>query len=196
MRPARHCSGNSLSNKSRSYVCHGSVISSSSGFLIWDTPNKETPPWEPPFKLLKSINFGGCSSGGWFFLRVLGLETTQQIHSLGGGGFLQSNTHNQFWIKTLFMIWWLSKERSVFKKKSTLTEKSKMFKERFVTKIFHKKTQKNPRRSLRLLRQERLSVFNKNSTLKTEGCYSGGDSLGAPGCSNPRVLRIPTISFQ
>ena len=110
--------------------------------LLGGSQIKNPEEEEPPFKLLKSINFGGCSSGGWFFLRVLGLETTQQIHSPGGGGFLQSNTHNQFWIKTLFMIWWLSKERSVFKKNSTLTEKSKMFKERFVTKIFHKKTKK------------------------------------------------------
>ena len=46
---------------------------------------------EPPFKHPKSIHFGGCSSGGLLFLRVLGLESTQQRNSLGGGGFSQSN---------------------------------------------------------------------------------------------------------
>ena len=64
--------------------------------LLGGSQIKNPEEEEPPFKLLKSINFGGGSSGGWFFLRVLGLETTQQIHSPGGGGFLQSNTHNQF----------------------------------------------------------------------------------------------------
>ena len=64
--------------------------------LLGGSQIKNPEEEEPPCKLLKSINFGGCSSGGWFFLRVLGLETTQQIHSPGGGGFLQSNTHNQF----------------------------------------------------------------------------------------------------
>ena len=64
--------------------------------LLGGSQIKNPEEEERPFKLQKSINFGGCSSRGWFFLRVLGLETTQQIHSLGGGGFLQSNTHNQF----------------------------------------------------------------------------------------------------
>ena len=58
--------------------------------LLGGSQIKNTEEEEPPFKLLKSINFGGCSSGGWFFLQVLGLETTQQIHSPGGGRFLQS----------------------------------------------------------------------------------------------------------
>ena len=70
---------------------------SQGGFsLLGGSQIKNPEEEDPPFKLLKPINFGGCSSGGWFFLRVLGLETTQQIHSPGGGGFLQSNTHNQF----------------------------------------------------------------------------------------------------
>ena len=30
----------------------------------------------------------------------------------------------------------------------------------------------------------------------TEGCCSKGDSQGLPGCSNPRILGIPTIIFQ
>ena len=30
----------------------------------------------------------------------------------------------------------------------------------------------------------------------TDGCYSEGDSQGLPGFINPRVLGIPTISFQ
>ena len=30
----------------------------------------------------------------------------------------------------------------------------------------------------------------------TDGCYSGGDSQGLPGFIHPRVLGIPTISFQ
>ena len=30
----------------------------------------------------------------------------------------------------------------------------------------------------------------------TDGCYSEGDSQGLPGFIHPRVLRIPTISFQ
>jgi len=64
--------------------------------IVRKSPKGNPEEEEPPFKLLKSINFWGCSSGGWFLLRVLGLETTQQIHSPGGGGFLQSNTHNQF----------------------------------------------------------------------------------------------------
>jgi len=39
-------------------------------------------------------------------------ETTRHIHWPRGRGFLQSNTHYQFTIKNLFMIWsWLSKER-------------------------------------------------------------------------------------
>ena len=59
--------------------------------LLGGSQIKNPEEEEPPFKLLKSINFGGCSLGGWFFLRVLGLETTQQIHSPGGGGFLRSN---------------------------------------------------------------------------------------------------------
>jgi len=71
-------------------------ISQAGVSLLGGSQIKNPEEEEPPFKLLKSINFGGCSSGGWFFLRVLGLETTQQIHSPGGGGFLQSNTHNQF----------------------------------------------------------------------------------------------------
>ena len=30
----------------------------------------------------------------------------------------------------------------------------------------------------------------------TDGCYSEGDSQGLPGFIHPRVLEIPTISFQ
>jgi len=30
----------------------------------------------------------------------------------------------------------------------------------------------------------------------TDGCYSGGDSQGLSGFIHPRVLGIPTISFQ
>ena len=30
----------------------------------------------------------------------------------------------------------------------------------------------------------------------TDWCYSGGDSQGLPGFIHPRVLGIPTISFQ
>jgi len=30
----------------------------------------------------------------------------------------------------------------------------------------------------------------------TDGCYSEGDSQGLPGFIHPRVLGIPTISFQ
>jgi len=30
----------------------------------------------------------------------------------------------------------------------------------------------------------------------TKGCYSGGDSQGLQGWSNPRILEITTISFQ
>jgi len=30
----------------------------------------------------------------------------------------------------------------------------------------------------------------------TDGCYSGGDFQGLPGFIHPRVLGIPTISFQ
>jgi len=31
---------------------------------------------------------------------------------------------------------------------------------------------------------------------KKDGCYSRGDSQGLPGFIHPRVLGIPTISFQ
>ena len=75
---------------------HRKKISQGGVSLLGGSQIKNPEEEEPPFKLLKLINFGGCSSGGWFFLRVLGLETTQQIHSPGGGSFLQSNTHNQF----------------------------------------------------------------------------------------------------
>jgi len=30
----------------------------------------------------------------------------------------------------------------------------------------------------------------------TKGCYGGGGSQGLSGCSNLRILEIPTISFQ
>ena len=46
-------------------------------------PMKNNPHEEQPPTL---INFGGCSSGGILFLRVLDLETTHQRNSPGGGG--------------------------------------------------------------------------------------------------------------
>jgi len=49
---------------------------------------KRFPPEEEPPKL---INFGGCFSGEFLFLRVLGLETTQQRTPHGGGGALFIN---------------------------------------------------------------------------------------------------------
>jgi len=117
------------------------------GFFVGGIPKQNLEEEVPPFKPPKSINFGGRSSGGWLFIRFLGLETTQQIYSPGGRVFLQSNTHHQFSIKILFMIWWLSKERSVFNKNSTLKEKSKMIKDRFVTKTLHNKTKKITKKS-------------------------------------------------
>jgi len=155
------------------------------GFFVGGISKQNLEEEEPPFQFSiktllskhpKLINFGGCSSGGWLFIRVLGLETTQQIHSPGFGGFLQSNTHCQFSIKTLFMIWWLSKERSVFNKNSTLTEKSKMIKDRFVTKTDTKKQKKITKKSPSApSRKKKKKEWNwdthyqfsiKNSTLK------------------------------
>jgi len=51
-------------------------------------PMKNNPHEEQPPTL---INFGGCSSGGILFLRVLDLETTHQRNSPGGGGVLSTN---------------------------------------------------------------------------------------------------------
>jgi len=49
------------------------------------TQRKRTPSEEQYPNL---INFGDCSSGGVLFLRVLGLETTQQRNAFRGGEFL------------------------------------------------------------------------------------------------------------
>ena len=63
------------------------------GFLCWlvsksQTRRKRTTPEE---KFPYSIKSGGCSSGEVLFLRVIGLETTQQSKPpRGGGGGVQS----------------------------------------------------------------------------------------------------------
>ena len=92
------------------------------GFLCWGDPKTKLGGRGTPLQTPKIDHFLGFFSGCSLFILFLG--SNQHIHSPRGRGFLKSNTHYQFSIKTLFMIWWLSKERSVFNKNSTLKEKS------------------------------------------------------------------------
>ena len=57
-------------------------------YSLIKNPEEQDPPGRTTLKL---INFAGGSSGGVLFLRVLGLETTQQNKKPGGGGFLSIN---------------------------------------------------------------------------------------------------------
>ena len=133
---------------------------------------EEEPPFNPP----KSINFGGCSSGGDSSSGFLVWKPPNRLIP-PGVVFLQSNTHYQFSIKTLFMIGLRDdyRKKDQFSIKTLLSQKNLKWSktglwQRVSTKKPNQITKKSPsvpeRKKERKNERNLLSIFFNPSTTR------------------------------